>query len=125
MTRDALTWFEIPVTDIDRAQRFYETLLAQDLRREQMGPQTLAVFPYDDGRVGGALLQSPTAPASTTDGNIVYLAAGPSLDVVLARASELGAKVLLPKLELPRDIGVIAHIVDSEGNRVGLHSPAA
>ncbi len=38
MTRNALTWFEIPVTDIDRAQRFYETLLARDLRREQMGP---------------------------------------------------------------------------------------
>ena len=125
MAHDALNWFEIPVTDIDRAQRFYETLLGKSMRREQIGPQTLAVFPYDDGRVGGALLQSATAPAPTTDGAIIYLAAGPSLDVVLARASELGAKVLLPKLELPRDLGAIAHIADSEGNRVGLHSPAA
>ena len=123
MARNALNWFEIPVTDVARAQRFYETLLGRSLRREQMGPQTLAVFPYEDGGVGGALLQSATAP--TTDGAIVYLSAGPSLDVVLARAGELGAKVLLPKLELPRNIGVIAHIVDSEGNRVGLHSPAA
>ena len=121
MTHDALNWFEIPVTDIDRAQRFYETLLGRAMRREQMGPQTLAVFPYDDGRVGGALLHSATAPAPSTDGSLVYLAAGPSLDVVLARAGELGAKVLLPKLELPRDIGFIAQIVDCEGNRVGLH----
>ena len=46
-------------------------------------------------------------------------------DAVLARARELGATVLQDKLELPRDIGFIAQIVDSEGNRVGLHSPAA
>ena len=44
---------------------------------------------------------------------------------MLSRANELGAKVLLPKLELPRDIGFIAQIVDCEGNRIGLHSPAA
>ena len=126
MTRNALNWFEIPVTDIERAQRFYETLLATPLRREPMGPQTLAIFPYEDGRgVGGALLQSPTAPAPGTGGSLVYLDAGPSLNVVMSRAGELGAKVLLPALQLPRDIGFVAHIVDSEGNRVGLHSPNA
>ena len=126
MTRNALNWFEIPVADIERAQRFYETLLARSMRREQMGPQTLAIFPYEPGQsVGGALLQSATAPAPSTEGTLVYLDASPSLDVVLSRASELGAKVLLPKLQLPRDIGFIAHIVDSEGNRIGLHSPAA
>ena len=126
MTRNALTWFEIPVTDIARAQRFYETLLAKSMRREEMGPQTLAIFPYDNGNgVGGALLQGATAPAPGTDGSLVYLDASPSLDVVLSRASELGAKVLLPKLQLPGTIGFIAQIVDSEGNRVGLHSPNA
>lgn len=124
MPRDAIHWFEIPVIDIDRAQRFYETLLAQPMRREQMGPQTLAVFPYQGG-IGGALLKSATAPAPSTDGNLVYLNASPSLDAVLARAGELGATVLLPKLELPRSIGFIAQIVDCEGNRVGLHSAAA
>ena len=126
MTRNALNWFEIPVADIERAQRFYETLLARSLRREQMGPQTLAVFQYDNGDgVGGALLQSATAPAPGTDGSLVYLDAGPSLDAVLSRAGELGAKVLLPKLQLPGTIGFIAQIVDSEGNRVGLHSATA
>lgn len=126
MTRNALNWFEIPVVDIERAQRFYETLLARSLRREQMGPQTLAIFPYDNGSgVGGALLQSATAPAPGTDGSLVYLDASPSLDAVMSRAAELGAKVLLPKLQLPGTIGFIAQIVDSEGNRVGLHSAAA
>ena len=126
MTRNALSWFEIPVADIARAQRFYETLLAKSMRREQMGPQTLAIFPYDNGNgVGGALLQSATAPAPGTDGSLVYLDAGPSLAVVMTRAAELGAKVLLPALQLPGTIGFIAQIVDSEGNRVGLHSPNA
>ena len=124
MQRDAIHWFEIPVGDIDRAQHFYETLFGQGLRREQMGPQTLAIFPYDGG-IGGALLKSATAPKPSTDGNLVYLNASPSLDAVLARAGELGAQVLLPKLELPNDIGFIAQIVDSEGNRVGLHSASA
>ncbi len=126
MTRNALNWFEIPVTDISRAQRFYETLLARSLRREDMGPQTLAIFPYENGKgVGGALLQSATAPAPAIDGSLVYLDASPSLDAALSRAAELGAKVLLPKLQLPGTIGFIAQIVDSEGNRVGLHSATA
>jgi len=126
MTRNALAWFEIPVADIARAQHFYETLLARSMRREQMGPQTLAIFPYDNGDgVGGALLQSATAPAPGTDGSLVYLDASPSLAVVMSRAAELGARVLLPALQLPGTIGFIAQIVDSEGNRVGLHSPNA
>ncbi|MEO5689400.1 MAG: VOC family protein [Burkholderiaceae bacterium] len=126
MSRSAIHWFEIPVADIDRAQHFYETLLAKSLRREEMGPQTLAVFPYDDGQgIGGALLKSATAPAPGTDGALIYLNASPSLDAVLSRASELGAEVLLPKLALPRNIGFIAQIVDCEGNRIGLHSPTA
>ncbi len=125
MKSDALRWFEIPVADLDRAQRFYETLLACSLRREQMGPQSLAVFPYGDDGVGGALLQSGTAPTPGIDGTLVYLNAEPSLDLVLSRAAELGARVLQPKTVLPRDIGAIAQIVDSEGNRIGLHARSA
>ena len=124
MSHNAIHWFKIPAADLDRAQRFYETLFARSMRREQMGPQELAVFAYEDG-IGGALVKSATAPRPSQDGVLAYLNAGPSLDVVLSRAAELGAKVLQPRLELPRDIGFIAQIVDSEGNRVGLHSPQA
>ncbi|HEX7640263.1 MAG TPA: VOC family protein [Burkholderiaceae bacterium] len=123
MTTSALNWFEIPVHDIDRAQRFYETLLGRPLRREDMAGQALAVFPYDDGGVGGALIQGSFAPEPSIDGRIVYLAATPTVDATLARAAELGAKVLMPRTQLPGDIGAIAQIVDCEGNRVGLHAP--
>jgi predicted enzyme related to lactoylglutathione lyase len=121
MPHDALNWFEIPVRDIERAQRFYETLLDISLRREQMAGQTLAVFPYEEGRVGGALVCGPLSTAPSLDGHVLYLDAGRSIDATLARAGELGARVLLPKLQLPDDIGAIAHVADSEGNRVGLH----
>ena len=126
MTRNALNWFEIPVADIERAQRFYETLLAKSLRREQAGPQTLAIFPYELGQgVGGMLKQDAAAPASGANATLVYLDASPSLDAVLSRAGELGARVLQPKMELPNGNGFTAHIADTEGNRIGLHAMAA
>ena len=62
--KNAITWFEIPTTQLDRAQAFYEAVLGQTMRREAMGPSEGAVFAYDpeaDG-TGGALLMGPTAP---------------------------------------------------------------
>lgn len=120
----ALNWFEIPVRDLDRAQRFYETLFARPLRREAMGPDmTLAVFPYVEGSgVGGCLFAGTNSPAPSLDGTIVYLNAEPSLNAVVERLVEAGGKLLLPRVELPGDMGAFVHIEDSEGNRVGLHA---
>ena len=120
----AIHWFEIPVRDLDRAQRFYETLFHRSLRREAMGPDTtLAVFPYEQGNgVGGCLYAGTNAPAPTTQGTVVYLNAEPSLNAVLARLTEAGGKLLVPRVDLPGDMGAFAHIEDSEGNRVGLHA---
>jgi len=126
MIRNAIHWFEIPVADIDRAQHFYETLLARSLRREQAGPQTLAIFPYEVGTgVGGMLKLDDASTAPATGATLVYLDASPSLDAVLSRAGELGARIVQPKTELPNDNGFTAHLLDTEGNRIGLHSPRA
>jgi hypothetical protein len=122
--RNAINWFEIPVRDIERAQAFYETLLAAGLRREQMGPHTLAVFAYDDSGVGGCLLAGADAPQPSREGALVYLNAGASLDAVLARVEGAGGRISTPKVQLPGDMGVFAHITDTEGNRVGLHALA-
>ena len=87
MTRNAINWFEIPVADIDRAQRFYETLLARSLRREQAGPQTLAIFPYEVGSgVGGMLRLDAVPPAPSDVATLVYLDASPSLKVVMVES---------------------------------------
>ena len=126
MTRNAINWFEIPVADIDRAQRFYETLLARSLTRQQAGPQTLAIFPYEVGAgVGGMLKLDDATTGAASNATLVYLDASPSLDLVLSRAGELGARVVQPKIELPNGNGFTAHLLDTEGNRIGLHSMQA
>ncbi len=117
-----IDWFEIPVRDLDRAQAFYETLLAVPLRREAMGEQTLAVFGDSGAGVGGCLLAGPAVPAPSAAGTLVYLRATPTLDAALDRLGAAGGKVLTPKVQLPGDMGCFAHVADSEGNRVGLHA---
>ncbi len=122
----ALNWFEIPVTDMDRALRFYTALTGRPLRREAFGApdSEMGVFDVDGSDdVKGALLQSP-ASRPTADGTLVYLNASPSLDVCLQRAVAAGARVAQPKVTLPDGMGCFAHIIDSEGNRVGLHALA-
>ena len=119
---NAAAWFEIPVLDMDRAQAFYEALLAAPMRREAMGPQTLAVFAYDEAGVGGCLLAGPEVPAPSVNGALIYLNATPSLDAVLTRVAAAGGRIATPKVQLPGDMGVFAHVVDTEGNRVGLHA---
>ena len=122
--KNAITWFEIPTTQLDRAQSFYEAVLGQPLHRENMGPSEGAVFPYDgaaDG-VGGALMMGPTAPQVSGSGTLVYLDASPSLDAALERAVAQGGQVALPRQALPSGMGFFAHIHDLDGNRVGLHA---
>jgi predicted enzyme related to lactoylglutathione lyase len=120
--QNAITWFEIPVTDMDRAQTFYETVLARKLRREDFGPETLAVFPYDDPATGGALKAGANVSARAGSGIRIYLDCMPSLDAVLARIEAAGGQIVAPKSALPPGMGFIAHLRDTEGNEVGLHS---
>jgi uncharacterized protein len=122
--KNAITWFEIPTTQLDRAQAFYEAALGRPMQREMMGPSEGAVFAYDpaaDG-VGGALLMGPTAPQVSGSGTLVYLDASPSLDAALERVVAHGGKVALPRQALPPGMGFFAHIHDLDGNRVGLHA---
>ena len=124
MTRSALNWFEIPAVDLDRAQRFYQTLLATTLRREAMGPEQLAVFPASDDGVAGCLHKSAQPVAPSREGTRVYLDAAPSLDAALERVAAAGGRVVTPKVALPPGMGYFAHVEDSEGNIVGLHALA-
>lgn len=122
--KNAISWFEIPSTQLDRAQAFYETALNCKMRREPMGPSEGAVFPYDGEGVGGCLIAGPTAPAPSAAGTLVYLDASPSLDAALARVTQAGGRIALGRQALPPGMGFFAHITDLDGNRVGLHALA-
>jgi predicted enzyme related to lactoylglutathione lyase len=117
-----ISWFEIPATDFERAVRFYETAFATVLRRENVGGQPIGIFQYAEPATGGCVIHSPTTKPSA-DGVVVYLNAQPNVDAVLARVEKAGGKVQGPVIELPQDIGYIGFFTDTEGNRIGLHSP--
>ena len=122
MTRDSITWFEIPARDLDRATRFYEALLQARLRRENMIGMELAVFPADEGGIAGCLQAGPGTPDPGSS-TLVYLNVAPDLGAALQRARDAGGRVVKDKTALPPGMGCFAHIEDSEGNRVGLHAP--
>lgn len=118
----ALSWFEIPVTDIERAKRFYSALLQAELRQETVQDVAIAVLPHAAEGVGGALARGDRFVPGR-QGTLVYLDAGDDLDGALARVAAAGGRVVGPKVKLSDAIGSIAFFEDTEGNRVGLHSP--
>lgn len=122
--QQAITWFEIPVADIDRAQRFYEAVLGRALRRENFGGGEIAIFPYEQPATGGCLQPGANAVAAPGHGIRVYLDCTPSLDAALARIEAAGGRIVAPKSALPPGMGWIAHMRDPEGNAVGLHALA-
>lgn len=124
MTRSSITWFEIPAVDLDRAQRFYETVLATAMRRETIAGSQLAVFAADEDGVAGCLQHSAEPVAPSAAGTRVYLDAAPSLDAALGRVAGAGGRVVTAKTALPPGMGYFAHIEDVEGNVVGLHALA-
>jgi hypothetical protein len=116
-----VVWFEIPAADMDRACRFYETVLATKLSVGQFGTEILGVFPYEKPAISGAVLHNPNH-RPTADGTVIYLNADPDLDAALARVTPAGGKIVVPKTALPPGMGFFARIEDTEGNLVGLHA---
>ncbi|MBX3082161.1 MAG: VOC family protein [Anaerolineae bacterium] len=123
---NAINWFEIPSLDIDRAVKFYDTILDITLRRENFMGTPHAIFPANreqDG-VAGAVIQSDARPSK--DGAVLYLNTGTesNMEAALTKTPAAGGSVVLPKTSIG-PMGWIAVIVDTEGNRVGLHCEAA
>jgi uncharacterized protein len=118
---NALNWFEIPVTDLARAKEFYGRILQADLREESLSGRNLAVLPYQNGGVGGAIIQGDGL-APSDQGTIVYLDAGNDRAGALSRVEAAGGKVVMGATHLSDQIGSIAMFLDSEGNRVAFHS---
>ncbi len=120
---NALNWFEIPATDIERAQGFYEGIFDTKMApmQEMMGMKMVS-FPVEmgNGKVGGALVSSQYHTPSTT-GAVVYLNANPSIQAVIDRIEGCGGQVVMPRTLITDEIGYMAFLIDTEGNRVGLH----
>jgi predicted enzyme related to lactoylglutathione lyase len=121
MEKNVVNWFEIPVNDIARAKRFYKQLLGKDLQDLDMPNTEMSAFPMVEGGeyATGALAKSEGYEPSQK-GIVVYFHCDDVNDP-LEKVESLGGKVLIPKMSISEN-GFIAHIIDSEGNRVALHS---
>ncbi len=121
----AISWFEIPVTDLDRATKFYETIFAFSLFPMDVGNLRMRMFPISDPMIdiGGALVDSGGFhKPSATDGPLIYLNGNPDLQAVLDRVVSAGGTIVVPKTEISPEYGFMGVLMDSEGNRIGLHS---
>jgi uncharacterized protein len=123
--QNAISWFEIPTTDINRAQKFYETIFGISMMPMDMPNIKMRMFPLDDmmTQVGGALVDSGGFHLpSEMMGPLIYLNANPDVQLVLDKIEAAGGKILVPKTEISPEYGSMAVFLDTEGNRIALHS---
>ena len=121
-TFNTAVWFEIPATKFDRAVNFYRDILDVDIVECEMDGLKLGMFPHDGKMsVSGAVIYGMDFKPSK-EGSIVYLNGGDNLATALSKVEGAGGKVIIPKTHLGDEIGYIAHFLDTEGNRVGIHS---
>jgi predicted enzyme related to lactoylglutathione lyase len=123
--KNAISWFEIPTTDISRAQKFYETIFGITLTEIDMPNIKMRMFPLDNPMegVGGALVDSGGFhKPSATDGPLIYLDGNPDVQLILDKVEAAGGKILVPKMEITPEYGDMAVILDTEGNRIAFHN---
>lgn len=122
---NAISWFEIPATDLNRATLFYETIFGITLQSMDLETIRMRMFPLKNNMtgVGGAVVESGGIhKPSLTDGPLIYLNCNPDLQKMLDKVDSAGGSVMVPKTQISPEYGFMAVIIDTEGNRIGLHS---
>lgn len=113
-------WFEIATTDLERAKDFYAKLLNLEFQYIEMPDSKMYMFgaPGLPG-ASGALVQSKDSTPST-EGSVVYFSCQDVANQA-ALVEEAGGQLVIPKTDIG-EFGFFAHVIDTEGNRIGLHS---
>jgi uncharacterized protein len=123
--QNAISWFEIPTADIDRAQKFYETIFDMALVSLDVQQIKMRMFPLQNrmSGAGGALVfNKDFYKPSATDGPLIYLNANPDVQKVLDKVESAGGKIIIPKTQISEEFGHMAMFLDTEGNRIAIHS---
>ncbi len=120
--KNAISWFEIPATDYERAKTFYNTMLGIEIADMPMPEGKYGMFPFDqeNNGVGGGIMQMEGVNPSA-EGVTIYLNGGDDLSGPLSRVEAAGGKIIMPKTDIGEN-GFMAQLLDTEGNRVALHS---
>ena len=124
LQRNVVGWFEIPVSDMERAIKFYETVFQFKLERQNMGDLDMAWFPYADVPGSpGSLVYHKEFYKPSTDGMLIYFTSqSGDLSNELSKVEPAGGKVLMQKKLITEDIGYMGLFTDTEGNRIAVHS---
>ena len=118
---NAINWFEIPVSDFDRAKAFYSKLFNAEIQEMPHPEYRYGMLPADmQNGIGGGIVQGNGFEPSSK-GALVYLNGGDDLSGPLSRVEAAGGKIVLPKTSIGPN-GFMAHFSDTEGNKVALHS---
>ena len=118
---NSINWFEIPVVDFDRAKKFYETIYATEIGEMPFPDGRYGMFPCDmQNGVGGGIAKYEGFEPSDK-GALVYLNGGDDLSIPLAKVEAAGGIIIMPKTAIGPN-GFMAQIMDTEGNKIALHS---
>ena len=127
LKNNIIGWVEIPVTNLERAIKFYETVFGFKMTRNEMGPLDMAWFPWVEKTAGaaGSLVFHEEFYKPSPDGALVYFSSQTG-DLIneLSKVEDAGGKIIQPKTLIKEEIGYMALFIDTEGNRIALHSRA-
>lgn len=115
-----IVWCDIPVKDLDRAIKFYGAVLGGPVTKQSFPGMTFGLLPHTNESVSGCLCKTDEARPSA-DGPLIYLNCEERLDNAISSVAPNGGRVLQPKHPIGPN-GFRAVVIDSEGNRIALHS---
>ena len=125
MSADTLCWTDIPVTNLDRAVKFYSAVLGQEVRKLSEGGMEYGLLPHEEQNASGCLcVRGDSGGVNNTpsaNGPLIYLSVEGRLDEAVEAARANGGKVLRARQQIGEH-GFRAVVIDSEGNRIALHS---
>jgi predicted enzyme related to lactoylglutathione lyase len=119
--KNFISIFEIPATDFSRAVDFYQAILGVSIEQVDMQGVQMGLLPGDDTTISGAVIKG-TDYKPSKDGVIIYLTGGNDLQLVLDKVEANSGRILVPKTQISPEMGFYAMFLDTEGNRLGLHS---
>jgi predicted enzyme related to lactoylglutathione lyase len=129
---NTIVWADIPVTDLNRAMKFYGAVLQREFKAVE-GMDGIAIeappenAPSPESMQGSFPVSFDLALSEnqkpSTEGCTVYLNSHGDPDGMLSRAEAAGGKILMPAQDMGEMVGSIGFFLDSEGNRIGVHKP--
>ncbi|MCI0751691.1 MAG: VOC family protein [Flammeovirgaceae bacterium] len=116
-----INWFEIPAVDFKRAVKFYAKILDAKIEETDMMDMKMGFLPSDGTNVSGAIVKSESNQPSES-GPLLYLNGGNDLQIIANRIENAGGSVVVNKTRISPEYGYFAIFIDTEGNRIALHS---